>query len=67
MVQKYRNPEARRTDDAVLKNIGELDTSAEVLVLVDEAHRSHSTTLHAALRPRTRAAFRSTALSMLEP
>ncbi|MGH3517541.1 MAG: type I restriction endonuclease subunit R [Micromonosporaceae bacterium] len=50
MVQKYRNPEAKKTDDAALKNIGELDTSTEVLVLVDEAHRSHSSTLHAALR-----------------
>ncbi|MBN1174869.1 MAG: type I restriction endonuclease subunit R, partial [Micromonosporaceae bacterium] len=44
MVQKYRNPEARKTDAAELKNIGQLDTSAEVLVLVDEAHRSHSNT-----------------------
>jgi type I restriction enzyme, R subunit len=50
MVQKYRNPEAKKTDDRALKNIGELDTSTEVLVLVDEAHRSHSSTLHAALR-----------------
>jgi type I restriction enzyme, R subunit len=50
MVQKYRNPEAKRTDDAALKNIGELDPSTEVLVLVDEAHRSHSSTLHAAVR-----------------
>jgi type I restriction enzyme R subunit len=50
MVQKYRNPEASKTDDEALKNIGVLDTSDEVLVLVDEAHRSHSSTLHAALR-----------------
>jgi type I restriction enzyme, R subunit len=50
MIQKYRNPEAQRTDDAALKNIGELDPSSEVLVLVDEAHRSQASTLHAALR-----------------
>ncbi|MEU7944147.1 HsdR family type I site-specific deoxyribonuclease [Micromonospora taraxaci] len=50
MVQKYRNPQAKKTDDAALKNIGELDKSAEVLVLVDEAHRSHSNALHAALQ-----------------
>ncbi|MGX4657377.1 type I restriction endonuclease subunit R [Micromonospora sp. SCSIO 07396] len=50
MIQKYRNPEAKKTDDALLKNIGELDPSTEVLVLVDEAHRSHASTLHAALR-----------------
>ncbi|MBQ0977862.1 type I restriction endonuclease subunit R [Micromonospora sp. M61] len=50
MIQKYRDPEAKKTDDAALKNIGELDPSPEVLVLVDEAHRSHGSTLHAALR-----------------
>jgi type I restriction enzyme R subunit len=50
MIQKYRNPEAKKTDDAALKNLGELDPSTEVLVLVDEAHRSHSSALHAALR-----------------
>jgi type I restriction enzyme R subunit len=50
MIQKYRNPEAKKTDDAALKNIGELDPSTEVLVLVDEAHRSQASTLHAALR-----------------
>lgn len=50
MIQKYRNTEANKADDAALKNIGELDSSPEVLVLVDEAHRSHASTLHAALR-----------------
>lgn len=50
MIQKYRNPEARKNDDAALKTIGELDPSPEVLVLVDEAHRSHGSALHAALR-----------------
>ncbi len=50
MVQKYRNPAARKQDSAELKAIGELDPSPEVLVLVDEAHRSHGNELHAALR-----------------
>jgi type I restriction enzyme, R subunit len=50
MIQKYRNPEAKKTDDLELKAIGELDTSPEVLVLVDEAHRSHASELHAALQ-----------------
>ncbi|WP_256093000.1 type I restriction endonuclease subunit R [Micromonospora aurantiaca (nom. illeg.)] len=50
MIQKYRNPEATKADDFALKAIGELDTSTDVLVIVDEAHRSHASVLHAALR-----------------
>jgi type I restriction enzyme R subunit len=50
MVQKYLEPEARKSDAVALKSIGELDTSSEILVMVDEAHRSHGNELHAALR-----------------
>jgi type I restriction enzyme R subunit len=49
MIQKYRNPAARRADDAALKTLGVLDTSSDVLVLVDEAHRSQGNALHASL------------------
>jgi type I restriction enzyme R subunit len=49
MIQKYRNPQARRDDDAALKSLGVLDTSENVVVLVDEAHRTQASTLHANL------------------
>jgi type I restriction enzyme R subunit len=49
MIQKYRNPQARRDDDAALKSLGVLDTSEDVAVLVDEAHRSQGSALHANL------------------
>jgi len=49
MIQKYRNPQARKTDDAALKSLGVLDTSEDVVVLVDEAHRSQGSALHANL------------------
>jgi type I restriction enzyme R subunit len=49
MIQKYRNPQARRDDDATLKSLGVLDTSEDVVVLVDEAHRTQASTLHANL------------------
>ncbi len=49
MIQKYRNPEAGKADDAALKSLGVLDTSSDVLVLVDEAHRSQGNALHASL------------------
>jgi type I restriction enzyme, R subunit len=49
MIQKYRNPHARRGDDAALKSLGVLDTSEDVVVLVDEAHRTQASTLHANL------------------
>jgi type I restriction enzyme, R subunit len=49
MIQKYRNPQARRTDDEETKSLGELDTSEDILVLVDEAHRSQGSALHAHL------------------
>jgi type I restriction enzyme, R subunit len=50
MIQKYRNPDSRRTDPEEKKSLGELDTSEEVVVLVDEAHRSQASALHANLR-----------------
>ena len=50
MIQKYRNPEAKKRDDFALKNIGKLDESTDILVVVDEAHRSQSSTLHAVLQ-----------------
>jgi type I restriction enzyme R subunit len=49
MIQKYRNPQARRDDDAALKSLGVLDTSEDIVVLVDEAHRTQASTLHANL------------------
>ncbi|MEU0151544.1 type I restriction endonuclease subunit R [Micromonospora fulviviridis] len=49
MIQKYRNPKAKKKDELALKAIGELDRSEQVLVLVDEAHRSHASVLHAVL------------------
>jgi len=49
MIQKYRNPKARRDDDAALKSLGVLDTSEDVVVMVDEAHRSQGSALHASL------------------
>jgi type I restriction enzyme, R subunit len=49
MIQKYRNPQARKSDDAALKSLGVLDTSEDIVVLVDEAHRSQGSALHANL------------------
>jgi type I restriction enzyme R subunit len=49
MIQKYRNPQARKDDDAALKSLGVLDTSEDIVVMVDEAHRSQGSTLHANL------------------
>ena len=49
MIQKYRNPHARKDADAALKSLGVLDTSQDIVVLVDEAHRSQANTLHANL------------------
>src|SRR5260370_35353733 len=49
MIQKYRNPQARKDDDAALKSLGVLDTSEDVVVLVDEAHRPPGSALHANL------------------
>ena len=49
MIQKYRNPQARKDADAALKSLGVLDTSEDVVVLVDEAHRSQGSALHANL------------------
>ncbi len=49
MIQKYRNPKARRGDDPELKSLGVLDTAEDVVVMVDEAHRSQGSALHASL------------------
>jgi type I restriction enzyme R subunit len=49
MIQKYRNPHAAKDDAAALKSLGVLDTSEDVVVLVDEAHRSQGSALHANL------------------
>ena len=49
MIQKYRNPQARKNDDAALKSLGVLDTSEDIVILVDEAHRSQGSALHANL------------------
>ena len=49
MIQKYRNPDSRRADPEEAKSLGVLDTSEDVVVLVDEAHRSQGSALHANL------------------
>lgn len=50
MIQKYRNPEARKADDLAAKSIGVLDASTDVVVIVDEAHRTQSSVLHAVMQ-----------------
>ncbi len=47
MVQKYRNPD--RDKRGSIEPFPELNTSTDILVLVDEAHRSHTHELHANL------------------
>jgi len=49
MIQKYRNPQAAKDAEAAVKSLGVLDTSQDIVVLVDEAHRSQANTLHANL------------------
>ncbi|ONH35162.1 restriction endonuclease subunit R [Protofrankia sp. BMG5.30] len=49
MIQKYRNPDAAKDAPLEVKSLGVLDPSENVVVLVDEAHRSHSSALHAVL------------------
>ncbi|ABD13361.1 helicase, type I site-specific restriction-modification system restriction subunit [Frankia casuarinae] len=49
MIQKYRNPDAAKDAPLEVKSLGVLDPSEGVVVLVDEAHRSHSSTLHSVL------------------
>jgi type I restriction enzyme, R subunit len=50
MVQKYRGDEDDREGDADSSPMfDDLNTSEEVLVIADEAHRSHAKTLHANL------------------
>jgi type I restriction enzyme, R subunit len=59
MIQKYQAPDAAEEeefdDDGVVGDAGAiefplLNESESILVLVDEAHRSHTTTLHANLK-----------------
>lgn len=48
MLQKYRSLDDDNGDDA-LDGIGELNASESILLIVDEAHRSHTKNLHANL------------------
>lgn len=48
MIQKARSDEEEDGDDAALGD--GVNPSTEILVLVDEAHRSHTNTMHANLR-----------------
>jgi len=48
MLQKYRSLDDDNGDDA-LDGIGELNASESILLIVDEAHRSHAKNLHANL------------------
>jgi len=49
MIQKYRGPD-EGPDESGADPFPVANESAEILVLVDEAHRSHASTLHANLR-----------------
>ncbi|WP_020563167.1 type I restriction endonuclease subunit R [Methylosarcina fibrata] len=49
MLQKYRSPDEEKNDDEALDGIGELNASESILLIVDEAHRSHAKNLHANL------------------
>jgi len=49
MVQKYGSVQRGDTDTAVSKALPQLNDDEAILVLVDEAHRSHQSTLHANL------------------
>lgn len=48
MVQKYRGDEDEKEDGSSV-GFDDLNTSEEILVIADEAHRSHAKTLHANL------------------
>ncbi len=50
MIQKYRGPEETEGEDGSAELFPALNESSEILVLVDEAHRSHANSLHANLR-----------------
>jgi type I restriction enzyme R subunit len=49
MLQKYRSLDDENNDDEALDGIGELNPSEAILLIVDEAHRSHAKNLHANL------------------
>ncbi len=49
MVQKYRTDEEDEKDGEPLADLDNLNSSEEILVLADEAHRSHAKNLHANL------------------
>jgi type I restriction enzyme R subunit len=55
MIQKYRDTDAANADDGRLaddeagETFGELNTDETILILVDEAHRSQTSALHANL------------------
>jgi type I restriction enzyme R subunit len=49
MIQKYGQQDVEGPDTTVVKPLGELNDDEAILVLVDEAHRSHQSTLHANL------------------
>src|SRR5262249_16253380 len=55
MIQKYRGPDEEDTASGGRESLGKalypvLNESPEILVLVDEAHRSHTNRMHANLR-----------------
>lgn len=50
MIQKYRDRDLERLGaDEEIEDLGTLNDDPSILVMVDEAHRSHSNTLHATL------------------
>lgn len=49
MLQKYRSLDDEAEDNDALSDVGELNPSEAILLIVDEAHRSHAKNLHANL------------------
>ena len=49
MLQKYRSLDEDSEEDDTLAGIGELNASEAILLIIDEAHRSHAKNLHANL------------------
>ena len=51
MIQKYRDPDVdqARGDAEAAEPLGVLNTDDTIVILVDEAHRSQTSTLHANL------------------
>lgn len=49
MIQKFKGGEDSEEEEQIESMVNNLNPSEDILVLIDEAHRSHTTTLHANL------------------